>query len=55
MLNPFLWGGDVVKAGINPDDTNGWTNVNSVGDPTGGSNNNTMVIKSYVLGVRIGL
>ena len=55
VLNPFLFGGDVVKAGINPDDTNGWTNVNSVGDPTGGSNNNTMVIKSFVLGVRIGL
>lgn len=55
ILNPLILGGDVVKAGINPDDTNGWTNVNSVGDPTGGSNNNTMVIKSYVLGVRIGL
>jgi TonB-linked SusC/RagA family outer membrane protein len=55
ILNPLIFGGDVVKAGINPDDTNGWTNVNSVGDPTGGSNNNTMVIKSYVLGVRIGL
>jgi len=55
ILNPFLFGGDVVKAGINPDDTNGWTSVNSSGDPTGGSNNNTMVIKSYVLGIRIGL
>ena len=55
ILNPFIFGGEVVKAGINPDDTNGWTSVNSVGDPTGGANNNTMVIKSYVLGVRIGL
>ena len=55
VLNPFLFGGDVVKAGINPDDTNGWSNVNSVGDPTGGSNNNTMIIKSFVLGVRVGL
>jgi hypothetical protein len=55
VLNPFLFGGDVVKAGINPDDTNGWTSVNSIGDPTGGSNNNTMVIRSFVLGVRVGL
>ena len=55
VINPFLFGGDVVKAGINPDDTNGWTSVNSIGDPTGGSNNNTMVIRSFVLGVRVGL
>lgn len=55
ILNPFMFGGDVVKAGINPDDTNGWTSVNSVGDPTGGANNNTMIIKSFVLGVRVGL
>ena len=55
ILNPFIFGSDVVKAGINPDDTNGWTSVNSVGDPTGGSNNNTMIIKSFVLGVRVGL
>ncbi len=55
ILNPWIGGSDVVKAGINPDDTNGWTSVNSVGDPTGGTNNNTMVIRSFVLGVRIGL
>jgi TonB-linked SusC/RagA family outer membrane protein len=54
ILNPFVFGGDVVKAGINPDDTNGWTNVNSVGDPTGGTNNNTMIIRSWVFGIRIG-
>jgi TonB-dependent starch-binding outer membrane protein SusC len=54
VLNPFLFGGDVVKAGLNPDDTNGWTSVNSVGDPTGGSNNNTMILKSMVFGVRVG-
>jgi TonB-linked SusC/RagA family outer membrane protein len=53
VLNPFLFGGAVVKAGINPDDTNGWTSVNSVGDPTGGSNNNTMIIRSWVFGVRV--
>lgn len=54
VLNPFIFGGKVVKAGINPDDTNGWTTVNSVGDPTGGSNNNTMIVRSLVLGVKIG-
>ena len=53
VLNPFLFGGDVVKAGLNPDDTNGWTSVNSVGDPTGGANNNTMIIRSWVFGVRV--
>jgi hypothetical protein len=54
VLNPFIFGGDVVKAGLNPDDTNGWTSVNSVGDPTGGSNNNTVIIKSMVFGLRVG-
>ncbi|MDP4273279.1 MAG: TonB-dependent receptor [Bacteroidota bacterium] len=54
VLNPFIWGGKVVKAGINPDDTNGWTNVNSIGDPTGGTNNNTVIIRSWVLGLRVG-
>jgi TonB-dependent starch-binding outer membrane protein SusC len=53
VLNPFIFGGKVIKAGINPDDSNGWTNVNSVGDPTGGANNNTMIIKSWVLGARV--
>jgi len=55
ILNPIIFGGDVVKAGINPDDTNGWDSTNSIGDPTGGSNNNTMIIRSFVLGVRVGL
>ncbi len=52
--NPFLFGSDVVKAGINPDDTNGWTSTNSVGDPVGGTNNNTVIIRSWVFGVRLG-
>jgi TonB-linked SusC/RagA family outer membrane protein len=55
VTNPFLFGGAVVKAGINPDDTNGWANSNSVGDPTGGANNNTMILKSWVFGVRVSL
>lgn len=54
VLNPFMWGGKCVQNGINPDDTNGWTSVNSIGDPTGGTNNNTMMITSFVLGCRIG-
>jgi hypothetical protein len=55
ITNPFLFGGAVVKAGINPDDTNGWASVNSVGDPTGGANNNTMMLRSWVFGVRVSL
>jgi len=54
VMNPFIFGGKVVKAGINPDDTNGWTSVNSQGESTGGSNNNTIMITSFVTGVRIG-
>jgi TonB-linked SusC/RagA family outer membrane protein len=54
VLNPFIFGGDVVKQGINPDDTNGWKSVNSVGDSTGGTNNNTMMVTSFVFGVRVG-
>ena len=54
VLNPFIFGGDVIKQGINPDDSNGWTSVNSVGDPTGGTNNNTMMVTSFVFGVRVG-
>jgi TonB-linked SusC/RagA family outer membrane protein len=53
VLNPFLFGGEVVKAGINPDDATGWANYNSIADPTGGANNNTMTIKSWVLGIRL--
>jgi TonB-linked SusC/RagA family outer membrane protein len=55
VLNPFLFGGDVVKAGFNPDDSNNWNNVNSIGDPVGGTNNNTMIVKSWVFGIRVGL
>lgn len=54
VLNPFIFGGDAVKAGLNTDDTNGWTSTNSVGDPTGGTNNNTMMIRSLVFGLRVG-
>lgn len=53
VMNPFIFGGAVVKAGINPDDTNGWSSVNSAGDPTGGTNNNTMMVTSFVGGIRV--
>ena len=54
-LNPFLFGGEVVKAGYNPDDPNAWNNVNTIGEPVGGTNNNTVILKSWVFGLRIGL
>ncbi len=54
VLNPFLFGGEVVKSGINPDDTNGWISTNSIGDLNGGTNNNTMIVKSTVFGIRVG-
>ncbi|MEZ7867753.1 MAG: TonB-dependent receptor [Paludibacteraceae bacterium] len=52
VLNPFMFGGKVVKAGINPDDATGWTSTNSVGDPVGGTNNNTIMMTNFVVGVR---
>ena len=55
VLNPFIFGGEVVKAGFNPDDNINWNNVNSVGDPVGGTNDNRILIKSWVFGIRIGL
>lgn len=55
VLNPFMFGGKCVQNGINPDDTNEWATVNSVGDPVGGTNNNTMMLTSFVVGCRIGL
>lgn len=54
VLNPFLFGGEVVKAGINPDDTNNLNNFNSNGDLQGATNNNTMMTTSVVFGVRVG-
>jgi TonB-linked SusC/RagA family outer membrane protein len=53
VMNPFIFGGAVVKAGLNPDDTNGWTSTNSVGESTGGTNNNTIINTSFVAGVRV--
>ena len=50
VLNPFIWGGELVKAGINPDDITGWDGASHIG----GQTNNTAITRSYVLGLRIG-
>lgn len=59
VLNPFIFGGDIVKLGLNPDDDTNWdaasqANSNST-SPLGGANNNTILQQSVVFGVRIGL
>jgi TonB-dependent starch-binding outer membrane protein SusC len=59
VLNPFLFGGEVVKWGINPDDETNWdaqsqANSNTT-SPLGGTNNNTILPQSIVFGLRIGL
>lgn len=55
VLNPFIFGGDLVKAGINPDDTTGWQAKSGSGVSTiGGQSNNTILTRSYVFGLRFG-
>jgi hypothetical protein len=56
VLNPFLWGGEAVQLGINTDDLNGWRQrTQSVtSDGGGGQTNNTMMIRSFVVGLRLG-
>lgn len=49
VLNPFLFGGELVKSGINPDDITGW----DAGNHIGGQTNNTCVTRSFVLGLRL--
>jgi TonB-dependent starch-binding outer membrane protein SusC len=60
VLNPFIWGGDVVKWGLNPDDDTNWDGPASLPNsnntaPLGGTNNNTIMPQSIVFGVRLGL
>ncbi len=50
VLNPFIFGGELVKAGINPDDLTGWDDTSHMG----GQTNNTCITRSFVLGVRLG-
>ena len=54
VLNPFIFGGELVKAGINPDDTTGWSESTSSTNYIGGQTNNTILTRSYVFGLRIG-
>lgn len=56
VLNPFMFGGELVKWGINPDDDTNWEMVSQAGTnasaPLGGINNNTILPQSFVLGLR---
>ena len=58
VLNPFIFGGDLVKAGINPDDTTGWGAEGGRSNGTykyiGGQTNNTVLTRSLVIGLRLG-
>jgi len=56
VLNPFIFGGELVKAGINPEDMTGWTAGGSNGVYTyiGGQTNNTIQTRSFVAGLRLG-
>lgn len=53
ILNPVIWGGEAVKLGLNPDDTTGWDST--AGAQSGGQTNNTILNRSVVFGLRIGL
>jgi TonB-dependent starch-binding outer membrane protein SusC len=52
VLNPFMWGGEVVDWGINPDDDTNWSIASSNTNPLGGTNNNTILPQSFVFGIR---
>jgi TonB-linked SusC/RagA family outer membrane protein len=54
VLNPIMFGPGVVKWGINPDDDTNWGIASSNGSPLGGTNNNTILPRSFVIGVRAG-
>ena len=54
VLNPFIFGGELVKAGINPDDTTGWSESTNPTNYIGGQTNNTVLNRSYVIGLRLG-
>lgn len=56
VLNPFIFGGNLVKMGINPDDETNWDSESSPNSfstsPQGGMNNNTVLPRSIVFGLR---
>ena len=55
VLNPFLWGGEAVQLGLNPEDVTDWRSATlGTGSYTGGgTSNNTMLIRSWVVGLRV--
>jgi TonB-linked SusC/RagA family outer membrane protein len=54
VLNPFIFGGDVVKWGLNPEDNTNWDIASSNLAPLGGMNNNTILVQSFVIGIKVG-
>jgi TonB-linked SusC/RagA family outer membrane protein len=52
VINPFMFGKDVVKWGINPDDETNWNIASGNTNPLGGTNNNTILPQSFVFGLR---
>ena len=58
VLNPFIFGGDIVKRGLNPADETNWASQSQANSnntsPLGGTNNNTILPQSVVFGVRLG-
>ena len=53
VLNPFIFGGEAVKLGLNPDDVTGWDSA--AGAQSGGQTANTILNRSVVFGLRLGL
>jgi hypothetical protein len=54
VVNPFMFGGDLVKWGINPEDNTNWDIASSNLGPLGGMNNNTILVQSFVFGIKAG-
>lgn len=56
VLNPFIIGGKLVKLGVNPDDETEWNDESSPNSfttsPNGGMNNNSVLPRSIVFGLR---
>lgn len=55
VINPFIFGPEVVKWGLNPDDDTNWSIASSNTNPLGGVNSNTMLPQSWVFGIRVAL
>ncbi len=54
IINPLIFGPGVVKWGLNPDDDTNWSIASSNTNPLGGTNNNTILPRSFVFGIRAG-